>query len=186
MEFNMAKKVLNQGIVNTLKPVWFIVIIPSVILLGIIFAVNTANKNTQAETSSAVSTATYKLDKTAYSFGTISQRDGNVETFYELTNTGTDEIFVKEMFTSCMCTRAQLVFANDQTGFYGMKGHGGATDFRVGKSIQPGETVKIKAVFDPNAHGPQGVGYIKRNITLETNLADSPIIQVSFDADVVK
>ena len=86
-----------------------------------------------------------------------------------------------------MCTKAQLILADGTlTGFNGMKGHGGQNDFYVGKIIKAGETVKVKTVFDPNAHGPQGVGPIKRNIILSTNLKDSPNIQFSFDAEVTK
>ena len=170
------------------KPILYIAIIPSIFIAGVIFF-TTRSQSTEAQSQETVSTSnsTYTVDKNTFSFGTISMKDGTVETFYELTNTGNEDIFVQELFTSCMCTKAQLILADDtQTGLYGMKGHGGQNDFYVGKTIKSGETVKVKAIFDPNAHGPQGVGTIKRNITLSTNLKDNPNIQFSFDAEVIR
>ena len=170
------------------KPILYIAIIPSIFIAGVIFF-TTRSQSTEAQSQETVSTSnsTYTVDKNTFSFGIISMNDGTVETFYELTNTGNEDIFVQELFTSCMCTKAQLILADDtQTGLYGMKGHGGQNDFYVGKTIKSGETVKVKAIFDPNAHGPQGVGTIKRNITLSTNLKDNPNIQFSFDAEVIR
>ncbi len=173
---------------NTFKSILFIGIIPALIIFGLIFL--TTEKNNEAKTKiTNVDTvdSTYKLDKTRYSFGNVSQKDGNVETNFELTNTGNSDIYVKKLYTSCMCTKAQIIFSDDsKTALNGMLGHGPESDLLVGKSIKAGETVKIRTVFDPNAHGPQGVGFIKRNITLETNLKADSIIQVSFDAEVTR
>lgn len=174
-----------------LKPILFIVVVPALVILAIILL--TANGGNKAEGSVSGVTqvesvdSTYKLDKLHYSFGTISQKNGNVETEYTLTNTGNADIFVKKLYSSCMCTKAQIIFSDgSKTSLNGMLGHELASDLIVDKSIKAGETVKIRAVFDPNAHGPEGVGFIKRNVTLETNLKTSPIIQVSFDATVTK
>ena len=178
----------NNSLTGMFKPILFIVVIPTLFIAGVVF-LTTRSQSTEAGDQDALglSNASYKMDKSSYSFGTISMNDGTVETFYELTNTGNEDIFVQELFTSCMCTKAQLILADDtQTGLYGMKGHGGQNDFYVGKTIKSGETVKVKAIFDPNAHGPQGVGTIKRNITLSTNLKDNPNIQFSFDAEVIR
>jgi len=178
----------NNSLTGMFKPILFIVVIPTLFIAGVVF-LTTRSQSTEAGDQDALglSNASYKMDKSSYSFGTISMKNGNVETVYELTNTGNEDIFVKELFTSCMCTKAQLILADgSQTGFNGMKGHGGQNDFYVGKIIKAGETAKIKAVFDPNAHGPQGVGPIKRNIILSTNLKNSPTIQFSFDAEVTR
>jgi len=173
-----------------LRPIIFIGIVPTFVIFGVILLTSTIGKSNKAEIKSTdISTvnSTYKLDKTQYSFGKISQRDGNIETNFELTNTGNSDIYVKKLYTSCMCTKAQIVFSNgDKTALNGMLGHSPDSDLLVEKSVKAGETVKIRTVFDPNAHGPQGVGFIKRNVTLETNLKTNPIIQVSFDAEVAR
>lgn len=180
---------MKNGLGGMFKPVLYVVIIPTIFIAGAIF-LTTRLQNTKIKNKETVSLSntTYKVDKSMFSFGTISMKNGNVETVYELTNTGNDDIYVKELFTSCLCTKAQLILADgSQTEFYGMKeGHGDLNDFYVGKSIKAGETAKVKAIFDPNAHGPQGVGPLKRNITLSTNLKDNPNIQFSFDAEVTR
>jgi len=173
---------------DAFKPMLFIAVIPTIVILTVIILTLGKNSASEAKIAGVDSVdSTYKLDRTSHSFGTISQKDGNVETNFELTNTGSSEIYVKKLYTSCMCTKTQIVFSDDsRTTLNGMLGHGPDSDLLIGKSIKAGETVKIRAVFDPNAHGPAGVGFIKRNITLETNLKTDPTIQVSFDAEVTK
>ena len=173
---------------DSFKPIFYIVVVPALVIVGImVITINKDNKTVAGITKVDAVDSSYKLDKSHYSFGTISQRNGNVETDYELTNTGNSDIYVKKLYTSCMCTKAQILFSDgSKTALNGMLGHGPESDLLVGKSIKAQETVKVKAIFDPNAHGPQGVGFIKRNITLETNLKSDPAIQVSFDAEVTK
>ena len=171
-----------RDFINTIKPVLFLLIIPSIIIFGVIF-ITQKPVYTNAKTSNS----SIGLDKTNFDFGTISQKSGLVDAFYGVTNTGRGDIILKELYTSCGCTKAQLLYADGSvSGLYSMKGQANPQDFYVGRSIKPGETVKIKATFDPNAHGSQGVGYIKRNIMLDTNLKDNSLIQVSFEAEVTK
>ena len=47
-----------------------------------------------------------------------------------------------------------------------MPGHGGSVP-KVNDTIKAGETREIEVVFDPNAHGPAGVGLIERVVRLE-------------------
>lgn len=189
---NMSHKHYNStSSWNTFKPILFIGVIPTIVIFAvIILTIGNIGKNNASEakiTNVDSVDSTYKLDKTSFSFGKISQKDGNVETNFELTNTGSSDIYVKKLYTSCMCTKTQIVFSDgSKTSLNGMLGHGPDSDLLVEKSIKAGETVKVRAVFDPNAHGPAGVGFIKRNITLETNLKTDPTIQVSFDAEVTK
>lgn len=173
---------------NSFKPILFIGIIPAVVIFVVIILTVAKSGKTESKIERIDTVdSTYKLDKTSYSFGSISQKDGDVETEFELTNTGNFDIYVAKLYTSCMCTKAQIIFSDgSKTSLNGMLGHGPDSDLLVGKSIKAGEIVKVRTVFDPNAHGPAGVGFIKRNITLETNLKTNPIIQVSFDAEVTK
>lgn len=175
---------------NTIKPVLFLVVLPTIVILGVILVTQSSSQKISATTvndNGFLSNSTVKIDQTSFNFGTISQKNGLVNAFYEVTNTGNEDILLKELYTSCGCTKAQLLYADGSvSGLYTMKGMAGAQDFTVGKNLKPGETVKIKATFDPNAHGPQGIGYIKRNIMLGTNMKSNSLIQVSFEAEVTK
>jgi hypothetical protein len=46
-----------------------------------------------------------------------------------------------------------------------MPGHGGPVG-RANEIIKAGQSLNIKVVYDPNAHGPAGVGAIDRFIEL--------------------
>lgn len=50
-------------------------------------------------------------------------------------------------------------------------------------TVKPGETVTVKAIFDPAAHGPSGVGPVERQIMISTN-ADPGQITLQFKAVV--
>ena len=101
-----------------------------------------------------------------YDFGTISMKNGNVIKEFTVTNPTAEAITLEAVFTSCMCTTAFIVGADGSAkGPFGMPGHGGAVP-PANESVGAGESRIIRVVYDPNAHGPAGVGRIDRFITL--------------------
>ena len=101
-----------------------------------------------------------------YDFGTISMKNGNVLKEFTLTNPTAEAVTLKAVFTSCMCTSAFIVRPDGSVkGPCGMPGHGGAVP-PANELIGAGESRTIRVVYDPNAHGPAGVGYIDRFVTL--------------------
>jgi len=119
-----------------------------------------------------------------YDFGTINMKNGLVRQVYKLTNLGQQPIIISKAYTSCMCTKANIISQNGKTsGPFGMPGHGGAVA-RANVTIQPGEGFSVEAVFDPAAHGPSGIGLANRMIYLETNSEVSPKVELKFSANV--
>lgn len=119
-----------------------------------------------------------------YDFGTIKMYEGKAEYNYELRNDSDTAVTLGELYTSCMCTTAQVIYPNGtESRIAGMKGHGTPTFLR--QPIEVGETFQIRTVFDPTAHGPAGTGPVRRVIYLETNSQETPTIELSFDANVV-
>lgn len=116
--------------------------------------------------------------------GSISMEDGEVEIDYLLANKGDEAIVIKEMYTSCMCTEARLNINGEKSQKVGMKKGGLYND--IFKVIEPGDTAIVTAVYDPNAHGPQGIGTNMRSVFLETNLNNSPTIELKFQVNVVR
>ena len=101
-----------------------------------------------------------------YDFGTISMKNGNVIKEFTVTNPTAESIALEAVFTSCMCTTAFIVGADGSAkGPFGMPGHGGAVP-PANESVGAGESRIIRGVYDPNAHGPAGVGRIDRFVTL--------------------
>ena len=62
-----------------------------------------------------------------------------------------------------------------------MPGHGGAVP-RVNEIIKAGESRDIEVVYNPNAHGPAGVGLIERSVFLEDE--NGKIIEFKFKVNV--
>ena len=102
-----------------------------------------------------------------FSFGPISMARGKVTHRYPITNTGTEPVVIRKLYTSCMCTTAALVKDGKTGAAFGMPGHTPIPTINV--PIKPGEEAFVEVVFDPAAHGPAGVGPIERVVTLENN-----------------
>jgi len=104
-------------------------------------------------------------EETLYDFGTISMKNGNVTKDFTVTNPTDKDIFVPSLVTSCMCTKAFMVLPDGTIkGPFGMPSMGFVPP--VNEIIKPGEKRTVRAVYDPNAHGPAGVGPIDRFIIL--------------------
>ena len=105
--------------------------------------------------------------ETFYDFGTISMKNGNVSKVFKVTNNGTQDIKVPSVTTSCMCTTSYILDENGERGRpYGMPGHGGTVP-KANAIVKAGGSLDIEVVYDPNAHGPAGVGTVDRFIYLE-------------------
>lgn len=103
-----------------------------------------------------------------HDFGTISMKDGNVETMFAVSNPTDKDITLASLTTSCMCTNAYIENGGERRGPFGMPGHGGPVP-RANEVVPAGGTLDIAVVYDPNAHGPAGVGPIDRFIYLVDN-----------------
>jgi len=117
-----------------------------------------------------------------YDFGTISMAGGKVKKIFKVSNETTKDVVVKEISTSCMCTEAYIGSGDSKKGPYGMPGHGGFALTRANEKIGSGESRDVEVVFDPNAHGPAGVGMIDRLIYLTD--ASGSTLQLEIKAEV--
>ncbi len=150
-----------------------------VLTLGLIWVARTANKENP---DSFVNNVLEIVSENNIDFGAISMADGDVFHSYVLKNGGDKPVRITRIWTSCMCTGAVLkTAAGAEKGPFGMHGKNGL-DFEV----LPGQTVEIEAVYDPNAHGPSGVGPIVRSIYVETNSSIAPKLELKFKGTVVK
>jgi len=111
-----------------------------------------------------------------YDFGTISMKNGDVSKIFKVTNVTNADIFIPRLTTSCMCTRAYFVNPDGtKKGPFGMLSMGFVP--KLNETIKARETRDIEVVYDPNAHGPAGVGVIDRFAYLE----DSSGKKLSFE-----
>lgn len=118
-----------------------------------------AHSEPEAGPKSALSASENSFD-----FGTISMKDGNVAHLFKVANSTSEDIVVDRLSTSCMCTGAYLVEGASRVGPFGMSGMGFGT--KLDKVFRAGETKDIEVIYDPNAHGPAGLGPMERFIHL--------------------
>ena len=116
--------------------------------------------------------------------GEVRMRDGLKTLTYTVKNTGSGLLTLTDMETSCMCTTAVLEVEGKTSPKFGMRAHGG-NPRGWSQALQAGESGMLSVVFDPNAHGPSGVGDISRTITIRSNDDSSPVTQVGFTGTVV-
>ena len=119
--------------------------------------------------------------ETLYDFGTISMARGTTEKLFEITNPTDRNITLESLTTSCMCTNAYIVKGDARRGPFGMPGHGGPVP-RANEVIPAGGTLAIAVVYDPNAHGPAGVGIIDRFVYLEDE--SGSVLELEIKANV--
>ena len=112
-----------------------------------------------------------------YNFGTISMKNGNVTKEFTVTNPTDQDVTVKTVLASCMCTTAFLVGPDGSTkGPFRMPGMGYVPP--ADETIPPGESRTIRVVYDPNAHGPAGVGRIDRFVTLTDSIGGALQLEI--------
>ena len=127
---------------------------------------NNLTKSHPARTGNVAANTLTALE-TFYDFGTISMKNGNVSRVFRVTNPTNEDIKVPSLTTSCMCTTAYIIKENgSKSRPFGMPGHGGTVP-KANEIIKAGGSLDIEVVYDPNAHGPAGVGMIDRFIYLE-------------------
>lgn len=149
-------------------------IIGIIVVAFIVFAVNTSSDKKEEKNKQVASVAT--VDKESYDFGDIDIFGGKVSTEYIIKNEGTEDIKIISAVTSCMCTSGEI---GGMT--FGMHS---ATGWRV--IIPAGGEKVLTAIYDPLAHGPNGTGKIRRELTLTTNSTETPELTVYLSANVVK
>ncbi|KKR68308.1 MAG: hypothetical protein UU10_C0027G0001 [Parcubacteria group bacterium GW2011_GWF1_40_6] len=167
-----------------------------VILIGItglaIWSKNVIPASTTEATSKSNLTRTegaLVVDELFYNFGKISMKDGNVSKVFKVTNNSATDTIISKVYTSCMCTAAYVLLPDGgKLGPFGMPGHGGVAEMPghgngpAGEVLAPGETREIEVVYDPNAHGPAGVGLIERAVILEDE--NKNVVEFTFRASV--
>jgi len=151
---------------------------------SLIFTAGTKKGGDETLNGSAYSIGVLTALENDYSFGTINMKDGDVSHRFALKNNSDKTVKIGNVSTSCMCTTAYLYDGTGaRKGPFGMPGHGGKSfaDLEIGV----GEVAELEAVFDPAAHGPQGVGKVKRVINIETDSQTNPKIQLTFEAEII-
>lgn len=128
--------------------------------------------------------AKIEIDHSSKDLGNIEYDKGIIPHSFSIKNVGTKDLEIANMVTSCMCTNVYLKSSEGKSEEFGMKGMTNPSDWKG--IIKPGGTAEVVAEFDPQFHGPQGVGPISRTVSMETNDPDHPYVEFSFEGVVIK
>lgn len=146
----------------------------SIVVLVLLFGSIVWLARPTAKTSSDIAV------ESSYDFGTISMAQGNVTHDFTFSNTSDKPVRLVKIATSCMCTTARFILNGKTYGPFGMEGMGGSTGADI--TLNPGDRAMVQAIYDPNAHGPAGVGTIDRTIMLDD--ANGGMTQFEIKANV--
>lgn len=136
----------------------------SILGLGVLLFLSQPNGNSEVKGNGGGNNV-LEVDRALHDFGTISMKNGKVKTTFKIKNSTAEPMELSKLYTTCMCTEARL-FVNGKTeGPFGMPGHGGIASFQ--QKIDPQQEADIEVEYDPNAHGPSGVGTIERSVIVE-------------------
>ena len=104
-----------------------------------------------------------KIDRTVHAFGVIPQFGGIAETTFIISNSGTENLEIGQITTSCSCTSAKISDVD----------------------IDPGDEAILTVVFDPNFHD-EPVGVFKRTIFIPTNDPTTSETEVAIEVDIAE
>jgi len=148
------------------------------IIVGGVFLVSKTGNTAQLEVTQE---AKAEVAETTHDWGEIPINDGNVTKVFKIKNTGSGTLKLANVATSCMCTTAQVIINDKKSPFFGMH----SKSSWAGEVAGGGEA-EVLVEFDPLFHGPNGLGGITRQISLETNDPENPEITFNLSAEVIK
>lgn len=124
-----------------------------------------------------------EADRPEHDFGRVPIDGGKVETLFDIVNEAPGEVRLLSVATSCGCTEAVAEFADGSTvGAFDLPSDGQEND--AGRKVSAGESFKVRVVFDPAAHGPDGIGELMREVILATR--DGAQTRLAIRANVVR
>lgn len=152
-----------------------------IVVVGALFLWGRQTPREVAATPGSTQASMFEVAKSSFDFGSISMRAGKVKHSFSIKNGSSTPVRITKLYTSCMCTTAELITAKERVGPFGMPGHGfGGSEVNV--MVAPQEEATVEAVFDPAAHGPAGVGSIERAVYVETE--NGVPVELRFTAQV--
>lgn len=124
-----------------------------------------------------------EISEANFDFKNVSYLGGNVEHSFGIKNIGDKDLKIANLSTSCMCTTVYLKTAQEKGPEFGMEGHSKSVEWMG--TLKSQEEGQLVVVFDPTAHGPQGVGPFSRFASFETNDPDHPYLELTINGTVV-
>lgn len=171
---------MNKNIFYTI--LWFV---GAIAVLGVIIWIakpQSGGMDMGSQTGNAadaVKISKISAEELSFDFSTVSMAAGKISHIFKIKNSSADSVNIGKIYTSCMCTSASLEIGGEKIGPFGMAGHGFIP--AINKTLAAGEWANIEVIFDPAAHGPAGVGPIKRSVYIENS---GKMVELQISANV--
>ena len=97
-----------------------------------------------------------------FDFGNINIEGGLIDHSFIFTNDSESELLIKNLFTSCGCTAAEVELSDGtRSPKFGMN-----DSSTWGQVVAPGEEFEVVVTYDPMAHGPNATGEMNRSVIM--------------------
>ncbi|MFH0804616.1 MAG: DUF1573 domain-containing protein [Patescibacteria group bacterium] len=117
-----------------------------------------------------------RVSETSFEMGTMKLSDTKSQDV-TLTNTGTKELVLSDVVTSCDCTFAQVTVAGRVSKEFSMR-----RDPVWSEVVSPGETATVKITYKPSIMPVKG--NVSRSVAIKTNDPGQPLVTIKFSANV--
>lgn len=138
--------------------------------LGLVFISINGDFGSQTAGSSKI-----EAKEKNYDFGDVSMAKGVVKHTFEIKNSGSGNLKISEIKTSCMCTSAVLDIDGKKSPAFSLHNN----PMLWSDEIAAGQTAKLEVAFDPNAHGPDATGPITRTISMRVNGSEEEVFTIT-------
>lgn len=149
-------------------------------VIGVLVWISRANQQGDVSNNNFIETQKIVAEEPSFGFGSVSMAAGLVKHSFIIRNVSGEPVKISKIYTSCMCTKASVLYKDESVGPFGMPGHGFLPPANI--VIDPNSEAKIEVVFDPAAHGPAGIGFVERNVFIESK--ESAPLTLSFSVNV--
>ena len=162
---------------NNKKGIIVSVLAIALVLGGLIWFSRGSGRNNRQENLNSSGGGKLSAEESTFDFGTVSMSAGKVSHTFKIKNDGTELAIITKLYTSCMCTSAELMVGGKRLGPFGMPGHGFIPS--INQTVNAGESAEILVTFDPAAHGPAGVGPTNRTVYIEQKSGAEMRLEIS-------
>lgn len=133
-----------------------VVVITIFVIAGLVFlsTKNSTNPSQSSQSSQSDQTKGISISPDSLDLGDVNIKGGIVSKDYQVNNTTNEDLKLRKIVTSCMCTKAKVVVGDEESYFFGME-HPGDANPPINVKIPAGGSAKIVVEFGPAAHGPQ-------------------------------
>ncbi|MFH1978070.1 MAG: DUF1573 domain-containing protein [Candidatus Aenigmatarchaeota archaeon] len=127
------------------------------------YPVETGSYSTSPQGIASTQSAMIEVDIESHDFGEVPQFGGTVSTEFVVKNTGSEDLIVDYISTSCGCTTAEM----------------------EKKNLNPGEETLLKVVFDPDFH-EEPIDRFSRTVFVGSNDPLNPEIEMRVWVDIIE